>query len=556
MTPVLNHLWQSTLVVAIVFLLTLLLRKNSAQTRYWLWFAASVKFLIPFSLLVSAGNRIEWRSAPAITPRVAVVTTQVTQPFTSLEATNTTPAPKTQFPYLQALWAVGSLSVVGVWLRRAHRLRNIVKQSTPNPHLTAPIPVLSSPTLIEPGVIGVLRPVLLIPDGLHNKLSGEQMQAIVDHEMCHVRRRDNLAAIFHMAVESIFWFHPLVWWMGARLIEERERACDEEVLRLGNSPETYAESILNVCRFYVQSPLPCASGVTGSDLKQRVLHIMTSGIAQSLTLPHKAMLAACAAASLTLPLLIGVLSTNAQTTAGTAKYDVASIRPNTTGANDSTFGPGPGGGIRAVNQTLLKLVTNAYNVRDFQVEGGPSWMKTDRFDIVAKEDHPDPTHPRDMTASQRDAYMEKHRERLRNLLTDRFHLVVKQETREHPGYVLTVGKGGSKLRASGPETKANTRVSVGGGRGRVSAEGISLNLVATVLAQILGRNVVNQTGIQRVVDLTLEWTPDAVLSDPSLDSNTGSLFTAVQEQLGLKLESKKVPTEIIIVERVEKPTEN
>ena len=86
---------------------------------------------------------------------------------------------------------------------------------------------------IEPGVFGILRPVLMWPAGIEDRLSDEQIEAILAHEVAHVRRRDNLAALIHMLVEAVFWFHPLVWWIGARLVDERERACDEDVVRLG-----------------------------------------------------------------------------------------------------------------------------------------------------------------------------------------------------------------------------------------------------------------------------------------------------------------------------------
>jgi bla regulator protein BlaR1 len=129
---------------------------------------------------------------------------------------------------------------------------------------------------MEPGVVGIFRPVLLLPEGILDRLTPAQLEAIVAHELCHVRRRDNLTAAIHMVVETIFWFHPLVWWIRARLIDERERACDEEVLRLGNQAEVYAESILEACKLYLESPLACVSGVTGSDLKKRIESIMAN----------------------------------------------------------------------------------------------------------------------------------------------------------------------------------------------------------------------------------------------------------------------------------------
>src|ERR1700685_4261254 len=116
---------------------------------------------------------------------------------------------------------------------------------------------------VAPTVDGIRKPVLLLPDGIADRLTPAQFQAILAHELCHVRRRDNLAAAVHMLVEALFWFYPVVWWLGARLIDERERACDEEVLRLGGKPKDYAEAILSVCKSYLESPIACVSGISG-----------------------------------------------------------------------------------------------------------------------------------------------------------------------------------------------------------------------------------------------------------------------------------------------------
>ncbi|MBZ5620973.1 MAG: M56 family metallopeptidase [Acidobacteriia bacterium] len=137
------------------------------------------------------------------------------------------------------------------------------------PELSIDMEVRTSPAFAEPGVFGVRRPVLPLPAGITGHLMPPQLDAILTHELCHVHRQDNLAAAIHMAVEALFWFHPLVWWLGARLMEEREHACDEEVLR-GCEPQVYAESILKICELYLASPLPCVSGVTGANLKKRI----------------------------------------------------------------------------------------------------------------------------------------------------------------------------------------------------------------------------------------------------------------------------------------------
>src|SRR5262249_20741923 len=115
--------------------------------------------------------------------------------------------------------------------------------------LRKPIAFLLSRCSLDPGIFGITRPTLIWPEGISTHLDDAHLDAVLAHEVWHVRRHDNLSAMLHMLVEAIFWFHPLVWWLGARLVEERERACDEEVVALGNNRQVYAESILKVCEF-------------------------------------------------------------------------------------------------------------------------------------------------------------------------------------------------------------------------------------------------------------------------------------------------------------------
>jgi bla regulator protein blaR1 len=134
------------------------------------------------------------------------------------------------------------------------------------------------------------HPVLLLPAGIAQHLTPAQLDAVLAHELCHVRRRDNLSVSIHMVVEAIFWFHPLVWWVGARLLAERELTCDEEVLSLGGEPRVYAEGILKICKLYMESPLVCISGVTGSNLNQRIEAIMSNCRASKLNFAKKTIL--------------------------------------------------------------------------------------------------------------------------------------------------------------------------------------------------------------------------------------------------------------------------
>jgi bla regulator protein BlaR1 len=295
-----NHLWQSTVFAGLAGLLAVLLRGNHAGTRYWLWLTASVKFLIPFSALAALGSRLGGLSgwlamAPvARRPELSIVVEEISRPFPASPAAAASSIlarhPGVLPGILLAVWIAGFVAVAFSWWRRWQRIRQAVRGAVPL-DLEVAVPVLSSPAMLEPGVFGIFHPVLLLPEGIVDRLTPAHLEAIVAHELCHVRRRDNLAAAVHMAVEAIFWFHPLVWWLGTRLVEERERACDEEVLRLGSHPEIYAESILKTCQFYLESPLECMSGISGSDLEERIVRIMTQRAVHRLSFGRKLLLA-------------------------------------------------------------------------------------------------------------------------------------------------------------------------------------------------------------------------------------------------------------------------
>jgi bla regulator protein blaR1 len=325
-TATANHLWQSTLFAGLAALLALALRKNYARVRYQLWLAASLKFLIPFSLLIRLGGHLAtpYRSAET-QPAFYIVIQKVSQPFTQSPSLQQWLA-ASLLPLLPGilalLWLCGFVTVIAlIWLRW-RRVTAAMREAQPMSHgrevgvlrhlersagLRKPIAFCMSAGSLEPGIFGIIRPVLLWPETISQHLQDAHLEAILAHEVWHVRRRDNLAAAIHMVVEAIFWFHPLVWWLGARLIEERERACDEEVLRLGNPPEIYAESILKTCEFCMGSPLPCVSGVTGADLKQRIVRIMTPDSVMTLTVTRKLFLGAMAIGVIAGPILVGLV---------------------------------------------------------------------------------------------------------------------------------------------------------------------------------------------------------------------------------------------------------
>lgn len=311
-----DHLWQSTLFAALAAALTLLFRRNSANVRYGLWFAASIKFLIPFSLLFALGRSLApeaatFRGSPTLFTFVEKVSSPLAAGIVSTQGAPTLTgrgAFTAALPEIAViLWVSGCLAALIFWLSRWLRVKRLARDAKLLP-ISAPIPVKSSPSSVEPGVVGLFGPVLVLPEGLAEHFSEEEFRAVLAHELCHVRRHDNLTAAVHMVVEAIFWFFPLVWWIGARLILEREQACDEAVLADGNDPGTYAEGILKVCKFYLHTPLACVAGVSGANLKNRVESIMNAHKIFKLGLLQRAVLAFAASVTLMAPLAFGFLS--------------------------------------------------------------------------------------------------------------------------------------------------------------------------------------------------------------------------------------------------------
>ena len=302
----LNHLWQSTVFAGVAWLLTLALKKNRAQVRYGVWLAASAKFLVPFSVLVDAGSHVSWRRETAVTGSTVLVAPWEQPPKDTVAVVASESGRVDLMPELLWLvWGCGFMATLILGGRKWTRMHANVRAARPV-DLGLANPVRESAELFEPGVFGVFRPVLLLPEGIIEKLTAAQLQAILAHELCHVRRRDNLATAMRMLVEAIFWFHPLVWWMGARLVEERERACDEEVLSKGSDPRTYAEGILKVCEFYLKSPLEFVAGVAGGNLNRRIEEIMTNKIKPGLSAGRKLLLAGAGALAVMGPLGIGL----------------------------------------------------------------------------------------------------------------------------------------------------------------------------------------------------------------------------------------------------------
>jgi uncharacterized protein (TIGR03435 family) len=229
-----------------------------------------------------------------------------------------------------------------------------------------------------------------------------------------------------------------------------------------------------------------------------------------------------------------------------AAFEVATIKPAAPSPDGHTHINYPEGGrFSAINITLLNLMEWAYEMPQKQIVEGPSWMGSTRFDIQATTDGGTDAKLRAMSSEQ-DRMMK--RRMVQRLLEDRFAMKLHRETRVLPAYDLVVAKGGSKLEAS----KANGK-SIGMGRADFHAEGLTTDLIAEQLSRIAGRVVVDKTGLDGRYDLKLKWTPDDAVAT---EGSPPSLFTAIEEQLGLQLKAAKEPVPVLVIDEIEAPSPN
>jgi bla regulator protein blaR1 len=591
-----DHLGQSSLFAIALGLLTIAFRRNSARVRYWLWFGASAKFLIPFAAVAALGGMLPLAPVAETIASSAVWMAPVTASPPQLDGgAIAIPAAASGFAggawrvILLGIWVSGgagiALSRLGTW----RRIRRVVLASRAidlaDVVMVPGIRVYAAPGLLEPAVVGLVRPILLLPAGLARHLTASQLQAVIAHEIAHVRRRDNLTAAVHMVVEAVFWFHPLVWWIGARLVAERERACDEEVLRRF-APRTYVDAIVSVCRRYVDAPMACMSGVGGSDLPRRIEAIMRNEPREPVTRVKQLALASSAALALGVPLWVGVVNAprvraQAATPAQAVAFEVASVKPNTSPNRGGPFGPQPGGRFVATNAPVSYLIRFAYepspwnrDLDSFQMSGGPDWLTADRFDVNAKA-------PADVPLIQM-------RRMVQALLIDRFKLRVRYETRERPLYRLVLARADGRL---GPQLRPTAlkcaqpidpfagfprgdgvpcgyfgmspTIDPGSGTSNQAFRGMTMEGFARRLQSYLGRAIVDRTGLAGYYDGDFEFTAEIAIPPPPPGRPHPyegrvfpSIFSVLPQQLGLRLESGRGPVDVLVIESIERPTEN
>jgi uncharacterized protein (TIGR03435 family) len=597
-----RHLVESTLFVLVVFLLTLLLRRSRARIRYVLWLSASLKFFVPFSALVGVGATI----GLVVPQNVDLGRSFASSALDSLWASNRVATNAAILPFtttthlaaglgtlVAAVWIIGSLIMAVARYRLWRRVHVVLNASTPLTLLGLELPpgveLRSAPGVLEPGVIGWRRPVLLFPNDIVERLTPAELQAVLAHECCHVRGWDNLTAALHMLTEVVFWFHPAVWLIGARLLAERERACDETVLAEGHAPATYARAIVKTCAIYVTSPVACVAGVTGSEIAARIEGILRNVPPAPVRGWRKAAVLLTFVGVVAGPIGYGVeraapriQETAAQTSvdipsdpiAGAAAFEAASVRLNKSGLQGGTDDVLPNGRYVATNLPLAVFIRLAYtpaarsrSLEPFEVRGGPDWLLSDRFDINA--------------TAGRDASVSEVRAMLRTLLAERFQVKTHVEQRLGPAFRLSMarpGRLGSQLRRSEADCDAGVRsevdgrqcgffgpaptAPVGSNRAYQALRGMTMDEFAVILSAHLGRHVINSTGLSGAFDGDMEFTAEIMLPPPPSGPNPfdgttlPSIFSVLPQQLGLRLEQTEAPQAILVIDHAAHPTAN
>lgn len=569
----LHFLWQGAAIAALFAVARAGLRRAAPNTRYAAACAALAAMLAaplitwfalaPQPLLLTPAEAARW-TAPLPYSPTAPITMAVFAP-----------APARYLPWVVAAWLTGaallSLRLLRAYLFVTH-LRS--RHARPAPAewqltldrlrsrflLARPVRLLVSAAAEVPSVVGCLRPVVLVPAAALAGLPPAHLEAILFHELAHIRRHDYLVNLLQSVAETLLFYHPAVWWISAHIRAEREHACDDLAVAATGDVLTYARALaaLESAR---PSRFTPALAATGRPLAAR--------IARLLGRPRAAAGPAPAAVAAVIALAAAALYAQS---AAVPRFEVAAIKPSNV-QNMMYVRALPGGRLNALAPLKL-LLQNAYSLQAYQIVGGPSWIDSDRFEIEAK--------------AEGNPSREKLLQMLQPLLADRFHLQAHRESRDLPVYALTVAKGGPKLPAhqagscvsltpdSGPPRPAPGFSPPCGHLGilgvpngaRLLGGDIALPELIRTLAMILGRPVLDRTGLTAAYDVKLEFTPDSLAAglgrqvknsaepQPPSDDAPPSIVTALQQQLGLKLESTKGPVDILVIDHVERPTAN
>ncbi len=591
---------KATLTLAVALAVTGLARRSRAAARHVLLVAAfAVLLVLPAAsfMMPSRGVRLPATPAASSGPARAVVPVMTSPSPIRLDVqesvdTFRSDSGMTASALLWTVWGAGALLcllpvLAGTWHLRALRRFGsscargdaLLRRLSAEAGLHRSIAVRVHESIPGPMTYGTLRPVILLPLDAES-WSDEELSRAMIHELEHVRRGDWLSQYMARFVGALYWFHPLVWMAWRRLSLEAERACDDAVLRRSEATAYAHQLVLLAERLASTATPPLLAMAACRDLSTRVRAVLDGAQARGRAgaLPVATAIVAAALFIAAVAPLRAVRQVQAPSDGAQQPplaFETASVKPNKSGAEERLMRIDPrGGSLTVTNMQLRELITFAYQIQRFQLEGGPDWIASDRFDIVARPEREVPW---------TGAGQEPLRMMLRTLLADRFKLVMHKETKELPIFELVLaredGKPGPQLRPAAVDcaaraaaaARADAPVSAPSGPPgpgscgstmnplRIRGGGVTLAFLASLLEGPAQRLVIDRTGLAGNWDLEVNYTPDRSQLPPgvelpsSVDPNGPSLFTALEEQLGLKLRPARGPVVGLVIDAVQQP---
>jgi uncharacterized protein (TIGR03435 family) len=594
-----HFVWQGAVVAMAAALVLRLCRRQTASVRYVLACGAMLVMLLGVGTTVilvdaPAANAEATRPSapPASDGRVDVFLPIQTNEAASPAVVSNAQRVEALLPWFVSAWLFGVIFLLartcaGWWrVRRLHQLalasmcsnwQGAGNRIASRLGLASVIRIVGLPYVDVPLVVGCLRPIVVLPIAAMAQLNAAQVEAILAHELAHVRRHDYLVNLMQTLAETLLFYHPAVWWLSARIRDEREHCCDDIAVAVCGDPVGYAAALaeLEAAR---SGDWTLAAAATGGSLLNRVRRILRVEISDDAGASSWMLgLVVCGVVS---ALTIGVLAQTPASTEPRPAFEVASVRLNTSGSNQVSMGMQPGGRFTALNMPLALLIRSAYRLQESQLVGAPDWVSTERYDITAKGDG-------EFGPPLPGGGLGRQQLMLQSLFEERFKLKPRRETRQLPIYSLVLAhenrKLGPALKLSAIDCqalaaarkqgvvappKAGERPQCGThmGFGRI-AGGMPMTSLARLLSDVVQRSVIDSTGLTGNFDFELSWTPDQLPSRPGMpadqpfrmngveiDPNGPSIFTALQEQLGLKLDATRGPVEVLVIDHIERPT--
>jgi uncharacterized protein (TIGR03435 family) len=580
-STLLHFVWQGALIGALYAGVRLLLgRSRSAEFRYLLACAALL------AMAIAPLATFAWLGATATVQSVMPVVGSLAS--SSVSTNESWLSPITAIPWrdnatswIVLVWFSGVLLLfarhAGAWLV-ASRMRSLQVRPAPREwqnrldrlgirlRVARPTRLLISAAVQVPTVVGWLRPLVLVPVGALTGMAPELIEGLLAHELAHIRRYDYPVNLMQGIIEAALFYHPAVWWLSNHIRMERELCCDDIAAATCGDNLIYARALAEL-ETYRPVRLNPALAANGGSLKDRIARLLgLSGSASPLCAPAPGASGSLAIAILAAVVLFTAVRSYAQPTIVAASslpsFEVASIRPSDPDSQ-LKIDFAAGGRLIVTHATLRFLIKIAYDISDDQIAGGPGWMNSARFDVQGKPAVATAGDPQTMTKDQILLFHEPIRLRLQRLLADRFQLELRKESKPMPIFALVTAKNGPKMKRDS-ET-GDAEMTTGSGRGILTAKRADMASLARFLSEgQTGRPVVDMTGLTGKFDFRLEWTPDPSLNGPMApnvqqpvaDPGGISIFTALQQQLGLRLDPRTGTSDYVVVTRAEMPSAN